>query len=193
MEILKEKHGILGIQVITKAGIPIFNKTWSDRIKNFTSEDQTLIAGFMTAILSFAKSLQNKIGFIRFFPETDSLNNENYLSSYGIDASIYIKNDFVFILFIEPYIFKKQLELKIDWIYHLIFKKYEKLLTNGKKIKYSESDLVILENILYDSLAREFINKNKKLIDKIIHSNIIKKFPHEKIYGIAICSFFLDR
>ncbi len=180
--------GTLGLRIQTKAGIPIYNKNWSEKkLKGFESEDQTLQAGFMTAILSFAKSLQNKIGFIRFYPEKE--NPDENINQYGIDALISLREDIVFIVFLEPYIFKNYFELKLDWIYNFIIKKYLNKIEAGAKIEFSLEEETFIENVLFDKVAKEYINKKRKKIEKIINKLIIKKFSHEKIFGLAICSF----
>ncbi|MHA1270229.1 MAG: hypothetical protein ACTSPY_10620 [Candidatus Helarchaeota archaeon] len=180
---------VLGIRIQTKAGIPIYNKSWSsERLIGFETEDQTLQAGFMTAILSFAKSMQNKIGFIRFYPENDSIDERDHHLP-GLDAMISIRDEIVFIVFLEPYIFKNHFELKIDWIYENVVKKYDKQIDLSEKIRFTPEDEIFIEDILFDKKAFEFINKKRKKIEKIIRKTLIKQFPHENILGFAICSF----
>lgn len=186
--------GILGLRIITSAGIPIFNKAWSGKLAGFESEDQSLQAGFMTAILSFAKSMRHEVGFIRFYSLEE---NEEKLPDidlermyYGIDASISLRDDeILFILFLKPYIFKSAIELKIGWIYENIIKKYKQKIEKGEKVKFSDEENKYIEDILFDRRAREYISKKKKKIRKIIKKEIIKEFPHERILGLAICSF----
>ena len=180
--------GILGIRIQTKNGLPIYTETWSEKLEGFESADQMLQAGFMTAILSFAKNLKNKVGFIRFLPEQDE-DSEHLHQSYGIDAMISLRKEIIFILFLEPYIFKKHIELKIDWIYEMIVKNYENQIEKGERIEFTNQEEKLIENILFDSLGRKFINKRRKKIEKKINKLLIKKFSHENIRGIAICSF----
>ena len=181
--------GVLGIRIQTRSGLPIYIKNWSEeKLKGFGEQDQTLQAGFMTAILSFAESMHNKIGFIRFYPDT----NDNELVQekiYGIDALIAIRNEIIFIVFLEPYIFKQKFELKIDWIYEHVIDKYLSKIETGEKINFTTEEEEFIENILFDKMAREFINKIKKKLEKTIKKSIIKQFPHENIFGLAICSF----
>jgi hypothetical protein len=186
--------GILGLRIISSSGIPIFNKVWSEKLAGFESEDQSLQAGFMTAILSFAKSMRHEVGFIRFYSleenEEKSTNIDLERMYYGIDALISLRDDeILFILFLEPYIFKSAIELKIGWIYEYIIKKYKHNIKKGENLKFSDEENKNIEDILFDRRAREYISKKKKKIKKIIKKDIIKEFPHEKILGFAICSF----
>ncbi|MBD3230334.1 MAG: hypothetical protein GF329_19300 [Candidatus Lokiarchaeota archaeon] len=184
----KESKGILGIRIITSSGLPIYKQVWSEKIVGFESKDQTLQAGFMTAILTFAKEMKHHVGFIRFYPEKDDDENECQLS-YGIDALISLRENIVFILFLEPYIFKNRVELKIDWLYDIIIKKYHDQIEKGEKIKFTEEEEKKIRTILFDNEARKYIDKKSKKLKKIIKKKIHKQFPHENILGIAICSF----
>ncbi|TFF89364.1 MAG: hypothetical protein EU549_00840 [Promethearchaeota archaeon] len=183
-----DEKGILGIRIITSSGLPIYKQVWSEKIAGFESKDQTLQAGFMTAILNFAKEMKHHVGFIRFYSENDNDEKEFQLS-YGIDALVSLRENIVFILFLEPYIFKNRVELKIDWIYDLIIKNYNDQINKGEKIKFTEEEEEKIRNILFDNKARRYINKRSKKLKKIIKKKIHKQFSHENILGIAICSF----
>jgi len=172
--------GILGLVIERSNGIPILSKTWTDKLLSFNQMDSMLIAGFMSAITSFANSFEQNIDFIQLSPKNDPNSN-------GISAVLNYFSEVMLICFTEPYLFLNKVNMKLRLIYdHLIHRKLKNL-TAGNIFTFTQEEETFIERILFDMDARELIDKKR---DQIVSAFIdIEKIFQEDIRGFSINSF----
>ena len=176
--------GILGLAVQRTNGIPIILKTWTDKLLSFNQIDPMLIAGFMSAITSFANSFEQNIDFIQLSPKAlpmDDLNNN------GVRAVLNYFSEVMLICFTEPYLFLNKVNLKLELIYkHLLEVKLGDL-SAGNMFTLTNEEEAFIERILFDKDAKNLIERKKDQIIPVF--NEIKKAYPEDLRGFSINSF----
>lgn len=172
--------GILGLVIQRTNGIPILSKTWTDKMLSFNQMDSMLIAGFMSAITSFANSFEQDIDFIQLSPKNDPDSN-------GISALLNYFSEVMLICFTEPYLFLDKVNMKLRLIYEHLIERKLKCLTSGNVFTLTNEEETFIERILFDMDARELIDKKQ---DQIVSTFIeLEKIFQEDIRGFSINSF----
>ncbi len=176
--------GILGLAVQRMNGIPIILKTWTDKLLSFNQIDPMLIAGFMSAITSFANSFEQNIDFIQLSPKAlpkDDLNNN------GIRAVLNYFSEVMLICFTEPYLFLNKVNLKLELIYKHLLEEKLRDLSAGNIFTLTNEEEAFIERILFDTDAKTLIERKKDQIISVF--NEIKKAYPDDIRGFSINSF----
>jgi len=171
--------GILGLVIQRTNGIPIISKTWTDKLLSFNQMDSMLIAGFMSAITSFANSFEQNIDFIQLSPKNDPDSN-------GISAVLNYFSEVMLICFTEPYLFLNKVNMKLRLIYENLIEGKLKNLISGNVFTLTKEDEAFVERILFDIDAKELIESKK---DQIISALIEIEKSYEDIRGFSINSF----
>ena len=172
--------GILGLVIQRNNGIPILSKTWTDKLVSFNQMDSMLIAGFMSAITSFANSFEQNIDFIQLSPKNDPDSN-------GISAVLNYFSEVMLICFAEPYLFLNKVNMKLQLIHEHLIERKLKGLISGNVFTLTNEEETFIERILFDMDARELIDRKQ---DQIISAFIeLEKMFQEDIRGFSINSF----
>lgn len=172
--------GILGLVVQRTNGIPIISKTWTDKLLSFDRTDSMLIAGFMSAITSFANSFEQNIDFIQLSPKTEPNNN-------GISAVLNYFAEVMLICFTEPYLFLNKVNLKLQLLYKHLIEGRLGSLAAGNVFTLTPDEERFIERILFDLDAKSLIEKKKKQIISVFNE-IVDFYPGD-IRGFSINSF----
>jgi hypothetical protein len=177
---LIETMGILGLVIQRTNGIPIISKTWTDKLLSFDRTDSMLIAGFMSAITSFANSFEQNIDFIQLSPKSDPGSN-------GISAVLNYFSEVMLICFTEPYLFLNKVNLKLQLIYKYLIEGRLKDLAAGNVFTLAKDEEAFIERILFDTDAKTLIEKKKNKIISVF--NQIEEAYSGDVRGFSINSF----
>jgi hypothetical protein len=173
---------ILGIAIQSKTGIPLFLDAWSEKLSAFHEGNPILIAGFLSALHTFASNYKQEISYIRFRP------TEFPDDPYGIDGVYSFIGEYMVLCFTDPYQFHQMVHYKIQWIYSKVLFRYEQMIRVGKVPHISDEEHQFIESLLNDAVAGDIIyNKREQL--RIAADYIMQeKFP-EEVHSCFITSF----
>jgi len=173
---------ILGISIQSHTGIPLYLESWSEKLRAFREGNPILIAGFLSALSSFANNYRQEIGYIRFLP-TDFPDDV-----YGLDGIYSFIGEYMILCFTDPYQFHKMVHYKLQWIYNKILFKYEHMIRVGKVPNIPEVEKQFIRDILMDSVAWNHIDSKREQLEIAADYIIEEEYPGD-VYGCFITSF----
>lgn len=173
---------IIGIAIQSRTGIPLFVHSWSDRLSAFRDGNPILIAGFLSAMSSFASNFKQEFSYIRFHP-TDFPED-----TFGIDGVYSFIGEYMILVFSDPYQFHEMINYKIEWIYGKILSRYEEMLRIGRVPEIADEERLFIENVLMDTVAWDIIFTQKEQLNVVAEQLVRDEFP-EDVYGCFVTSF----
>ncbi len=173
---------ILGIAIQSNTGIPLFIQTWSEKLTAFREGNPILIAGFLSALNSFANNYRQEIGYIHFIPK-DYPNDP-----YGIEGMYSFIGEFMFLVFTDPYQFQEGIHTKMRWIYSKVLFRYEHLIRVGRVPVIKEEEDQFIKGILMDEVAARYVYTKKEQLNVAINYIMQEEFPGD-VLGCFITSF----
>lgn len=173
---------VLGLLIQTKAGMPIYFLTWSEKVEKLKKIDTELVSGFFSALFSFTDSFHKTLAYLRLL--------DSPMEIFGVDVVCSEMKDYLILAFVDSYQFHELVKYKIKWIYNLILRKYEEDVSNNITIKLTPEEEVLIEDILRDHYQKSVIQNMKNQLNLFIDELISSQSDDDhRVYGISINSF----